>query len=98
MIELVQWAVGALCATGVGTMVCRINHMSPNTKPEVVLQHIVLAIGFFAVPVVAFIAQSQFGSSGAEWSLLVILVAIFVYLLLGSHRWRYGAPAGTIKP
>lgn len=95
---LIQWAIGSLCLFGCGSLVCRIHHMTVETRDGVFWQHVVLAAGFFAVPVVMFLARTQWNQSGSDLALLVVLVSMSVYLMLGASRWRHGAPEGTTKP
>ncbi len=82
--------VGLLCAVGVVAMMCRVAKMSKETRETVAWQHIQMGMGFAATPVVWYFAD-------AAWALLMLAASVVVYVLMGTSRWRDGAPAGTRK-
>lgn len=115
MIEAaLMWAIGLMCTAGVVAMVCRIHHMSRDTKIEVGIQHVILGGGFFAVPIVMWLVRMHYEQqamlagrdvdpalivcAGGAYGLAVFMGSVVAYLMLGSARWRFGAPAGTYKP
>ena len=82
--------VGLLCGVGVVAMACRVAKMSLHTREMVAWQHIQMGMGFAATPVVWYFAD-------AAWALLMLAASMVVYVLMGTSRWRDGAPAGTRK-
>lgn len=91
---------------GVWSVLCRISVMVPGTtRLMVVLQHGVLATGFFCAAVWSFnwdLAR-EFGAAGwvvdllghREIGPLAMVTSVLVFLLLSAHRWRWNAPEGT---
>lgn len=63
--------------------VCRARHMDDCTLPEVRWQHGLL--NAFALASLVF----------SEWAAPLLAAGASIFLLLGSHRWRHDAPAGT---
>ena len=63
--------------------VCRARHMDDGTLFEVRWQH-----GLLNACALASLVFS-------EWSAPLLAAGASVFLLLGSHRWRHSAPAGT---
>lgn len=86
-------AVFLLCCVGVVAMMCRVAKMSHATRESVAWQHVQLAMGFAATPVVWYLG----GQHGAEWALLTLAASMVAFVLLGASRWRDGAPQGTLK-
>ncbi len=87
---IVGLAVGLLCAVGVVAMMCRVAKMSKETRETVAWQHIQMGMGFAATPVVWYFAD-------AAWALLMLAASVVIYVLMGTSRWRDGAPAGPRK-
>jgi hypothetical protein len=70
---------------GLWSVLCRLNQMHlSRTDPLVAYQHIALGIGLAA----ALFLQPPLAK-------LALAGSVAVYLLAGSHRWRFAAPAGT---
>jgi len=65
-------------------VICRARHMSGNTLALVRLQHGLLNAFALLSLVVPF-----------DWAPAMLGAGALVFLALGSHRWRYKAPAGT---
>jgi hypothetical protein len=91
---IVPLLIFVLCFAGFWAMMCRINQMSRHTLDAVAWQHIQLATGFAATPVAWYLGGPV---EGQMWALLTILVSVVAYVLIGSVRWRDGAPIGTRK-
>lgn len=85
MMTTVDVFTAAALLAALWSVLCRLNQMHPSrTDPLVMYQHVVmgigLAAGLFLPPPLAKLALAG---------------AVAVYLLAGSHRWRFAAPAGT---
>lgn len=65
-------------------VLCRASHMSHLTLPRIRWQHGLLN----AAAVLSLIVPG-------DWRAPVIAGGVLVFLVLGSARWRDGAPAGT---
>lgn len=79
----------ALTACGLGlasiwSILCRVSQMKSGvTRPIVFVQHALLALA-----VMAYLLFPRLGPTA-------LLAGISAFLLLGSHRWKDGAPEGT---
>lgn len=65
-------------------VLCRASHMTHRTLPRIRWQHGLLN----AAAVLSLIVPG-------DWRAAVIAAGVLAFLLLGSARWRDGAPAGT---
>lgn len=65
------------------SVVCRARHMDERTLPVIYWQHGLL--NAFALASLVF----------SEWSAPLLAAGASVFLVLGSSRWKHGAPSGT---
>jgi len=73
--------------TALLSVIVRIGHMHMGvTRIKVFVQHLALGAGLVAALMLP-----------SNWGLLALAVSVQVFLSLGSHRWRHGAPADTEK-
>lgn len=70
------------------TVLCRVRLMKPGvTRPAVFFQHALLGMGAIGVILLP-----------APYDKVSILLGVFVFLAVGSVRWKDGAPPGINKP
>jgi hypothetical protein len=85
--ELLTVGILGLAGAGLFSVVCRINYMTKRTKDMVFFQHFALGLGLFGVLVLP-----------QAYSTLSLLIGVLLFLLMGTPRWRNGAPPGTVEP
>jgi hypothetical protein len=74
----------SVLGAAIWAVLCRINKMQHRrTSALVFAQHAVLGASLFLAVLVP-----------PQWALLTLGAGVFVFLLLGSGRWRDGAPDG----
>lgn len=77
-------ATASLLGAAIWAVLCRINKMQHRrTSALVFVQHAVLGASLF----LGWLLPPQ-------WALLGLAAGVFVFLLLGSGRWREGPPEG----
>jgi hypothetical protein len=82
-----DWITVTAVLAALWSIVCRVNSLrSGRTQTSVFVQHVVLAMGLLGG--VLLTPEAAKASMSA---------AVAVYLLIGSRRWKHGAPAGTNK-
>ncbi len=84
--ETAALAMTMLCVFGICcSIVCRVIHMHPGvTTTHVFVQHFVIGVGMLGL----LVLPTPYGGLSAA-------LGVFIYLLMGSGRWRFGAPPGT---
>lgn len=85
--ETIAQIVTGLVVAGIcWSVVCRVIQMHPGvTTTHVFVQHATLGIGMLGGAVLPH-----------PWGALSMALGVFVFLLMGSGRWRFGAPDGTL--
>ncbi len=75
----------AFILAAVWAVLCRVNAMQHGvTRWPVFAQHAALGLSMVAALLLP-----------AEWGRTSLAAGVCVFLLMGAHRWRNGAPAGT---
>jgi hypothetical protein len=74
----------SVLGAAIWAVLCRINKMQHRRTSALV----------FAQHAVGGAAQVLAGRVAPQWALLTLGAGVFVFLLLGSGRWRDGAPDG----
>lgn len=78
----------AFVLAAVWAVLCRVNAMQKGvTHWPIFVQHAALGLGLFASLLLP-----------ADWGRAALAAGVFVFLAMGAHRWRHGAPADTRKP
>lgn len=78
----------ALTLAAIWAVVCRINAMQAGvTRVAVFAQHAILGLALFGGLLLP-----------PDWGRAALVAGVAIYLLMGSPRWRDGAPEGTRKP
>lgn len=79
--------IAVLTISAIWSIICRVRYMDPKrTRRAVFIQHAALALGLFG----ALLLPSPHSKLG-------LVAGVFIFLLLGSSRWKHGAPKGTDK-
>jgi len=103
-IAAINWAVGAVLATGAGALIAPITYLQPTQLNEVVLPSIAAALlGAFASFPLAMVAALLIGSAQSVmtylttvnnwwsgWSEAIPFILVILYLVLPNAHGRYG--------
>lgn len=85
---MITITTAALLCAALWAILCRFDRMQHRrTSLLVAVQHAILGLGLFAGLVLPI-----------PWGMLTVSAGVFVFLLLGSSRWRSSAPSGIISP
>ena len=85
--NIIDFLTMAMLLAAGWSIICRVRMMSQGqTRAEVIGAHFAL---FAAIS--AAVLWPAYGR-------LVLGAGLLVFVLLGAHRWRHGAPEGTRKP
>ena|SRR6185436_5715856 len=77
-----------LILAAIWSVICRVNAMQfGRSRGIVIFQHAALALGLLGGLILP-----------GDWARAVMAAGIFLFLALGSGRWRHGAPADITKP
>lgn len=83
-----QMITSMLIVATIWSVICRVNHMMfGRTRGIVFWQHTALALGMLGGLLLS-----------DTWGRACMAAGVFLFLALGSGRWRHGAPADITKP
>lgn len=83
-----QLVTAGMIFSAIWSVICRVNHMQfGRTRLLVFFQHAALALGLLGGLILT-----------EPWARASMALGVFLFLVMGSGRWRHGAPADITKP